>query len=130
MFKYLKVTKHTKLALRVDYLSVFKWWIDTYYTTHGYFRVHAGIMMSLGRVAVLSSSLKQKLNVNSSTEGVIVGAYNGLIVVLWSKRFIGYQGFMADHNILSRKQGQHTYGEKWESIKLKNNKAYKSTAFF
>ena len=33
--KYLKVTKHTELTFRVEYLSVVKWWIYTYYNKHG-----------------------------------------------------------------------------------------------
>ena len=44
--------------------------------------------MSLGNGSVLSSYLKQKLNVKSSTKVVLVISHDGLSVVLWSNNFI------------------------------------------
>ena len=61
LFKYLKVTKHMKLPLIVEYLLIVNWWVDASYNTR--------CMMSLGKGGVLSSSMKQKINVNISTEG-------------------------------------------------------------
>ena len=45
---------------------------------------------------VLSSSLKQKLNVMSSTKGKLVVAHYGLSVVLWNKNFIEAQGYTVE----------------------------------
>ena len=47
-------------------------------------------MMSLVRGGVLSSYLKQKFNLKSYNEVDIVGAHNGLGVVLWIKNFLKY----------------------------------------
>ena len=41
--------------------------------------------MILGKGAIISSSLKEKLNVKISTEEELVGEQNGLSVVLWRK---------------------------------------------
>ena len=63
-------------------------------------RGHTGTVMSLGKGAVLSSSAKQKLNTKSSTESELVGAHDGLSLILWSRYFIEAQGYTIDHNIL------------------------------
>ena len=49
-------------------------------------------MISLGKVEALSSSLKQKINMKRSTEWELVGARDGLIIVLRRKHFIEAQG--------------------------------------
>ena len=56
--------------------------------------------MGQGKGVVIGSSLKQKLNMNSSTEGQLLGSHNGLSVVLWSKNFIEAQGYTMEHNKL------------------------------
>lgn len=53
--------------------------------------------MSLGGGTVLSSSLKQKLNVKIYTEGGLVGSHAGISVVLWIKHFIEAQGYTVEH---------------------------------
>ena len=65
--EYLKRTKYTKLTLRVDSLELVRCWIDASCNAHTDYRVHIGIMMNLSQSAVLSSSLKHKLNVNIYT---------------------------------------------------------------
>ena len=69
--------------------------------------------MSLGMGGVLSLSLKQNLNVKSSTEGGLLGAHYGLSVVLWSKHFIEVQGYTVEHNKL--------YQDKNSTILMENN---------
>jgi hypothetical protein len=67
LLKYLKGTKHMKLTLCVESLSIIRWWVDASYNVHNDCRVgHTGAMMSLGRGAPISFSRKQKLNVRSS----------------------------------------------------------------
>ena len=65
MLKYLKVTKHIKLTLKLDSLLVVNWWIYSSYNTHDACMDHTVCMMSLGKGVVLGSSLKQKLNMKS-----------------------------------------------------------------
>ena len=97
MLKYLKVTKHKKLMLRVGSFSVVNWCIYLSYITHDAFRSHTGSIMSLVKGGIISLSLKQKTKVNISTEGELVGDHYETIVVLWSKHFIDYQGYTVEH---------------------------------
>ena len=67
---------------------VLRWCIDAYYNTHGGCRFHTGSLFILDQGYVLRSSLKFKLNMNSSTEVDLVVANENLSVVLWSNHFI------------------------------------------
>ena len=67
ILEYLKGTKHTKLRLRVEYFSVVNWWIYSSYNTRADFMGRTGSIMILGKGSVLILSLKQKLNLKSST---------------------------------------------------------------
>ena len=69
--------------------------------------------MRLGKGAVLSSFLKQNLNVKSSTEGELLGSQYGLSVFLWSKHFIEVQGYTVENNKL--------YQYNKSTILMKNN---------
>jgi len=100
VLKYLKGTLYMKLTLEVENLSILKWWIDASHNVHMDCRGHTGTMFSLGKGAALSSSSKQKLNTKSSTESELVGAHDGLGLILWSRHFIEAQGYTVDHNIL------------------------------
>ena len=100
VLKYLKGTRHMKLNLTVDDLSVIKWWVDASDRTHWDCKGHTGAMMSLGKGAVLSYSGKQKLNTKSSTESELVGADTVLTRVIWGLNFIESLGYTVDHNIM------------------------------
>ena len=100
VLKYPKGTKHMKLTLILDSLSIVYWWIDELYNTHENCRGHIGCMMILGKGEVLSSSLKQTLSVKSFIEGKLLGAHYGLSVVLQSKNFIKSQDHTMEHNKL------------------------------
>ena len=95
--KYLKGTKHMKLTLIAEYLSAVKCWIETQHNTHndgrGVYRRHDEPWKGY----VISLSLKQRLNMNSSTLGELVGAHNGLNVILCSKYFIESQKYAVEH---------------------------------
>ena len=62
MMKYLHGTQHYCLILRADNLSVVKWYADAAFAVHQDMKSHSGIMMTMGKGAVVSSSRKQKLN--------------------------------------------------------------------
>ncbi len=100
VLKYLKGTLYMKLTLEVDNMSILKWWIDASHNVHVDCRGHTGTVFSLGKGAALSSSSKQKMNTRSSTESELVGAHDGLPLVLWCRHFIEAQGYTVDHNIL------------------------------
>ena len=69
VLKYLNGTRHMKLNMVVENMSLIRWWVDASYNVHWYSRGHNGAMVSLGKGAIISNSNKQNLNVNSSTEG-------------------------------------------------------------
>ena len=58
LLKYLKVTNHIKLKLRVESLSVGNYWIGESYSTNYYCRGHTGYMVILGKGGILSLSMK------------------------------------------------------------------------
>ena len=99
VLKYLKGMRHMKLNLSVDDLSVIKWWVDASDRTHWDCKGHTGVMMSLGKGAVLSYSGKQKLNTMSSTESELVEADTVLTRVIWGLNFIESLGYTVDHDI-------------------------------
>ena len=49
--------------------------------------------MTVGKGAVISSSLKQKINTRSSTEAELVASDDALSSILWSKNFLKAQGY-------------------------------------
>ena len=100
VLKYLKGTMHMKLTLSVDSLSTICWYVDASYGAHMDLKGHTGMMMSLGRGAVMSFSRGQKLNVRSSTECELVGVDDAIPQMMWGKYFIEAQGWTVDHNIL------------------------------
>ena len=63
-------------------------------------RSHTGITMSLGKGSIISSSLKQKLNTRSSTEAEVVGVYDALPLMLWTRYFLEEQGMEISESIL------------------------------
>ena len=76
MLKYLDGTKHMKLKLTVENLSIIKWWIDSSYNVHWDARGHNGAMMTMRKGAIISNSNKQKLNIGSSTESELVATHD------------------------------------------------------
>ena len=57
---YLKGERKLKVALTVDDVSAVKWWVDTFYVLHKYFRVHSGAMMYFVKGVVSSLSTKKR----------------------------------------------------------------------
>ena len=49
--------------------------------------------MSMGTGSILSKSTKQRLNTLSSTEAELVGTYNMMLEILWTKYFLDAQGY-------------------------------------
>ena len=92
VLKYLNGTKHMKLKLTVENLSLIKWWIDASYNVHWDARGHNGAMMTMGKSAIISNSNKQKLNVGSSTESELVATHDQMPDVMHTLYFIEDQG--------------------------------------
>ena len=80
-----------KLKLRVNCFLVVDWCIAASYTKNDDCRGHTGTMMSLGNGAILSSYLKQKLNMKRYIEGELLGAHYVMSIVFCSNHLIESQ---------------------------------------
>jgi len=56
--------------------------------------------MTMGSGAVISLSTKQKVNACSSTEAELVAVDDVIAKILWTKKFIEWQGFEVKFNII------------------------------
>jgi len=67
--------------------------VDASFAVDPNMRRHTGVLLSMGVRAIYRSSTKQKLNTRSSTEAELVGVNDALPQVLWTRQFLGEQGF-------------------------------------
>jgi len=100
LLRYLNGTRDKKLILSAENLHVLKWYVDASYAVHPDFKSHTGGVLTLGQGAVISSSSKQKLNTDSSTNAELVGAHDMSVLILWTKLFLEEQGYAVEKNIL------------------------------
>ena len=57
-------------------------------------------MMTMGKGAIVSKSLKQKINTKSSTESELVALDSALPKILWCLYFVESQGYSIDENVV------------------------------
>ena len=100
LIRYLRHTLSICLVLGKDDTGVLRWWIDASYAVHPDMRGHTGATMSMGNGSVFSGSWKQKLVTRSSTESEVVGVFDILPQVLWTKKFLEDQGVEVKETIL------------------------------
>ena len=65
--KYLKGTLYMKRHLSADSLYMIRLWVDVLCGVHWDSKGHTGVMMSMGKGAIVNVSKKHKLNTGSST---------------------------------------------------------------
>ena len=94
MIQYLCGTKDLILTLQAKDDRIVWWWIDASYAVHEDMKGHTGAMLSLGKGAIYSGSWKQRLVARSSTESELIGVYDALPQVLWTKQFLEEQGWL------------------------------------
>ena len=56
--------------------------------------------MLLGKEAIISTSIKQKMNTKSSTETELIAADNLMPHILWTNYFMNCQGYNAKDTII------------------------------
>ena len=61
---------------------------------------HIGAVMTMASGAVISLSTKQKVNAHSSTEAQLVAVDDVMAKILWTNKFIEWQGSEVKLNIL------------------------------
>jgi hypothetical protein len=100
VMKYLNGTKEENLTLSADNLRVVKWYVDASFAVHPDFKSHTSTVMTLRKGAMQSIARKQKMNVQSSTEGELVAVDDAATMILWTKLFLEAQGYDVDKNIV------------------------------
>jgi hypothetical protein len=100
VMRYLRETKGMPLTLEADNMKIVKWWIDAAFAVHKDMKGHTGGGMSLGRGLIYGTSKKQKIVSRSSTEAELVGVYDVMPQVLWTRHFLKEQGYEAVDSII------------------------------
>jgi Reverse transcriptase (RNA-dependent DNA polymerase) len=100
MLEFLNGTRDDVLTLRVDDLTLLKYYADASFAVHPDFKSHTGAYGTFGNGAAMSMSRKQKLNTRSSTEAELVGADDALNLILWTRLFLQAQGCKMKPTIL------------------------------
>jgi hypothetical protein len=68
------------------------WSVDASFAVlHKDMRSHTGAVLSLGQGALMSMSLKQKINTKSSTEAELVGVNDAMNFIEWIQLFVEQQ---------------------------------------
>ena len=119
MMQYLRGTKDMVLTLRANNDGTIRWWIDASYAVHTDMKGHTGATLSLGKGAIYSGSWKQKMVARSSTESELIGVYDVLPQVLWTKQFLEEQGCLDTTTVV--------YQDNTSSILLERNGRSSST---
>ena len=82
---FLKGTINDILTLEADDTQTISWYIDAAFAVHTDMKSHTSAIMTMGKGAIISDSLKQKVNARSSTESKIVGVNDEISKVIWAK---------------------------------------------
>jgi hypothetical protein len=82
LINYLQVTRNSIAKMSAKNTQTIKWYIDSFFAVHKDMRSHTGAIMTLGKGAIISNSIKQKVNARSSTESKMIAADNTILKVL------------------------------------------------
>ena len=93
---------HLVLKIDADGIPILKWYVDASFCVHEDFCSHTGGVLkpSLEGGALISGSIRQKLNTRSSTEAELVGADDFMSKIVWTGAFLKMQGLRLQRNIL------------------------------
>lgn len=128
VIKYLRADPHLPLTLEADDTRVMKWWVDASFAVHPDMKSHTGATASLGKGAVYSTSIRQKLNTKSSTEAELVAVDDVMPMVLWTWYFLKAQGYEVNDSriyqdnmssILLEKNGRASSGKRTRHINIR-----------
>jgi hypothetical protein len=100
VIRYLRGTVDLPLTLEANSLENIQWWVDASYGVHADCKSHTGGTMSLGKGAIYSASVRQKLNTKSSTEAELVGVDDMMSMILWTRQFLIGQGIGVTRNVV------------------------------
>jgi hypothetical protein len=129
VIKYLRLTISVPLIPGWDGTGQLRWSVDASFAVHKDMRSHTGAVLSLGQGALMSMSLKQKINTKSSTEAELVGVDDAMNFVEWIQLFVEEQIKSINDDSILKKIGNDIVIEQdnTSTIQLVNNGKQSST---
>ena len=114
---YVKGTIDDVRIIGADSLSKIYTWIDAAYGVTSDMKSQTGGAMSLGLGVLHGKSVKQKLNVKSSTEAELVGVSDYLPYNIWLMMFMSDQRVRnCRQYAVSRQPKYHPHVEEWQEL--------------
>ena len=74
VMRYLIGYQETPLTLEDDNTQVVEWWVDSSLDMHSDIKIHTGATISLGKLSIYYTSVRQKLNMRIYTEAKTGGS--------------------------------------------------------
>jgi hypothetical protein len=129
VIKYLRLTIFIPLVLGWDGTGKLMWSVDASFAVHKDMRSHTGAVLTLGQGALMSMSLKQKINTKSSTEAELVGVDDAMNFVEWIQLFVEEQTKSLNDDSILNKIGNDVViqQDNTSTIQLVNNGKQSST---
>jgi hypothetical protein len=129
VIKYLRLTIFIPLVLGWDSTGCLTWSVDASFAVHKDMRSHTGAVLSLGQGALMSMSLKQKINTKSSTEAELVGVDDAMNFIEWIQLFVEQQTKSLNDDSVLKKIGCDVViqQDNTSTIQLENNGQASST---
>jgi hypothetical protein len=129
VIKYLRLTIFIPLVLGWDGTGQLTWSVDASFAVHKDMRSHTGAVLSLGKGALMSMSLKQKINTKSSTEAELVAVDDAMNFIEWIQLFVEQQTKSLEDKSIIKKFGCDTIiqQDNTSTIQLENNGQKSST---
>ena len=90
---FLNTTKKDVLTLRSNKSHKVEFYVDAAYAVHPDMKSQTGIVMTMGKGALLSACIRQRMNSRSSTEAECIGVDDAISLIIWSLRFLKAQGY-------------------------------------
>jgi hypothetical protein len=97
---YLLSTRSLRLTLSAESLTNIVWYVDASHQIHDDCKGHTGSILTFGHGATTSSSTKQKLPSKSSCESELIGLFDKVSDILWTRYFLEAQGYKIRTNIV------------------------------
>ncbi len=116
------------MTYEADDLTTSIWYTDAAFAVHSDMKSHTGGLMSMGKGAVQTMSIKQKLNTKSSTEAELVAVDDVMNQLLWSYYFLKEQGYAPKKTIIKQdnqstsrliKNGKRSSGKRTRHIDIR-----------
>jgi hypothetical protein len=86
--------------MEANQMDLNQWYIDGAFAVHEDMRSHSGSFMTFGKGMMSGSSNKQKINTTSSTEAEVVAVHDNMPTVLWTRYFLGEQGYQMKPSVI------------------------------